>query len=341
MSWTAELAKIRRMLRDPDGAIWSEAFLRHLYNDVQNDLQHKTQVLEGVTVQRVPGLYHCSYMHDWEWKHLPSNLSQFYQCLNPHDEGVFCHRWEPQEVTAIDGDVADYGVHFTHPWEAFMGETPADPVRFRFPANFHRMKFAAYDESPIHATTRKRVQSRDPSHIVTEGDPVAYYPTDDVDNSYVLYPRPSTAWRNEISGDGVAFFADGDTENVTTGTIAVRSETYDGGELAAVDIVEVTDNVLMVYGVTPTEVRTLSDEPDFPDFLRKYVRYGVIARAYGGNNDGRIRSLSDLWTLRYEIGVKLVRKYVRNRRNDRDYRLMSGATRLRVRHPKLPSTYPA
>ena len=35
MSWGTELAKLRRVLRDPDGNIWSDVFLRHIYNDIQ------------------------------------------------------------------------------------------------------------------------------------------------------------------------------------------------------------------------------------------------------------------------------------------------------------------
>lgn len=337
MSFATELVKIRRMLRDPAAAIWSDAFLRHLFNDVQNDFQHRTHVLEGVHTQRIPGLYHASYMFDWEWKHV---AGQVYQCLNLHDDYAYCHRWEPQEITEIDSDAADYGVHFSQPWEAFMGATPGDPVRIKFPANFRAMRFAAYDESPIYATTRKLVQSRDPSHVETQGDPIAYYPVDDTDNSYVLYPRPSVAWVNEIDGDGVALFADGDTEDTTTGTIAVRSGSYDTGTGAAVDIVDVEDSLFMVYEVVPTEISSHADVPDYPEFLRKYIRFGVISRAYGGNNDGRIRSLSDLWALRYEMGVRATRRYVLNRRQDRDYRLGGGRSVYRSRHPKLPSTYP-
>jgi hypothetical protein len=342
MSWGAELVKIRRFLRDPNGSIWSDAMLRHLWNDVQYDLQHKTLMLEDVVAQRVPGLYHASYQFDWEWRYLSTDQSQYYQCLNQHDEGVFCHRWEPQEVTGIDSDVTDYGVHFTQPWEAFLGETPGDVVKMRFPRNFNTMKFVAYDEEPIVATSKKLVQSTDSSYITTEGEPTAYYPYDAVDNSYVLYPRPSASFYNEIEGDGIAQYADDDTEDLTTGIIAVRSGSSDSDIGAPVDIVDVTNNVLMVYGITPTEMRTVSDVPDFPTFARKYVRFGVVSRAYGANTDGRIRSLSDFWGARYALGIQVLKRFMRNRRQDRDYRLTTrGAPSRRVvRHPRLPDRYP-
>lgn len=96
MSWAVELQKIRVLLRDPDGAIWSEDFLRGLYNDVQQDLQRQTGVLEDVAVQRVPPNYQFSYQHDWEWQFLPNSQSRFYQCLTQHDDKTICHRWESQ-----------------------------------------------------------------------------------------------------------------------------------------------------------------------------------------------------------------------------------------------------
>jgi len=343
MNWTAELVKMRRLLRDPSGNIWTEAFLRHLYNDVSQDFQHKTNALEDVVAQRVPAVYQFAYQFDWEWRFLPTDISQFYQCLQQHDEKVFCHRWEPQEVTGISADVADYGIHFTQPWEAYTSETPGDVVKMRFPANFGAMRFIAYDEEPIDALTRKLVQSTDPSNVTKEGIPVGYYRDSDVDNTYVLYPRPSAAFANELSGEALALYASGDTEDANAGTIAVRLSSSDLGDGASMDIVDTTNNVFMVYSVMPTELRAGGDEPDYPAFLRKYVRFGVVSRAYGGNNDGRIRSLSDYWGLRYTLGIEFTKRYMRNKRQDRDYRLMTHGVPARrsYRHPRLPDGYPA
>lgn len=344
MTWAAELTRIRRMLRDPSGTIWSEAFLRHLYNDVQQDFQHKTGVLEEVTAQRVPAAYQYAYQHDWEFRFLPSDQSQFYQCLSQHDEKVFCHRWEPQEVTGIDADVSDYGIHFTQTWEAFMGETPGELVKMRFPHNFNTMKFIAYDEEPIEASNQKQVQSSDPSYITKEGEPFCYFPYDKTDNSYVLYPRPSTAFYNELSGDGgMALHADDDTEDTTTGQIAVRLSSSDSDLGLSIDIIDTTYNVFMVYSVSPTEMQSAFDESDFQPFLQKYIRFGVISRAYGGNNDGRIRSLSDYWGVRYAMGIQFAKRYMRSRRQDRDYRLTTktSVARRSHRHPRLPDGYPA
>jgi hypothetical protein len=342
MSWGDELVKIRRLLRDHDAGIWTDDYLLNLYNNIQRDFQHRTSVLEDVAAQRVPGLYHLSYMHDWEYRFLPSKYSQFYQCLNRHDEAVFCHRWEPQVVTGITADVSDYGIHFTQPFEAFMGVTPGELIRMRFPANMRNLKFIAYDEEPIGLTTKKAVQTKDSSYLTTEGRPFSFYKTSDLDDSYILYPRPSTSFVDELSGEGVAFYAEDDTEDITTGTIAVRTGDVASDNIGvSVDIVGTVDNVFLVYDVTPTEITTTSDEGDYPEYLKKYIRYGVVGQAYGGNNDGRIQSLSSYWGARYEVGIDHTKRFVRNKRQDRDYRLTSGAQpRTRRSSLRLPSAYP-
>lgn len=344
MSWVAELKKVRRLLRDPTGNVWSEAFLKNLWNETQQDYQKRTHVLEDVVAQRVPQLYHFAYQYDWEYAELPTTVSQFYRCLNTHDEKVFCHRWEVQEITGIDGDVQDWGTHFTQPWEAFSGVTPGDVIKMRYPRGFNGAKFVAYDEEPIVPTSRKEIQSSDPSYVTRQGEPFAYYTHDEIDNSYVLYPRPSVGFANDVEGEGLAFYEEDDTEDDETGTIAVRSGSGETGHIGgSVDIVDTASNVFMVYEVNPVDVGLVSEEIDYPEFLRKYIRYGVISRAYGANTDGRIPSLSDYWQLRYDIGVEVGKRYCRNRRSDRDYRMTTkGAMSRRTRrHPRLPDGYPA
>jgi hypothetical protein len=213
----------------------------------------------------------------------------------------------------------------------------------KFPANFGVMKFAAYDEQPINSVSKKAIQSSDPSHIARSGTPVAYFPYDETDDGYVLYPRPVVNFVNELAGEGLAFYAAGDDEDDTVGGIAVRSGSSDTDEGTPVDIVELGDSVFMVYAVSPTDVENLGDEPEFPGFLRKYLRYGTVGRAYSANTDGRIKSLGDFWQTRYELGVEFTKRWLRNKRRDRDYRLITRGVpgRRSYRYPRLPDAYPA
>jgi len=346
MSWGNDLVKIRRLLRDPSSKIWADEYLLNLYNDVQKDLQHKTKVLEDFIVQRVPGVYQFAYMFDWEFEYLPTGTDTSYQCLYQHDDSTVCHRWETQVNAGIAATISDYGVHWTQPWEAFMGQTPGDVIKMRFPDNMRSLKYIAYDEEPIQMFTRKQVQSTDSSYITTSGEPVAYYEVDDVDSEYVLYPRPASSFADELDGNEAApaWYAEDDTEDTTAGIIGVREGSTDSQESGVpFDIIDTTNNVFMIYAVDPTDALLAWDEGDFPEFLKKYIRYGVVARAYGANTDGRIRSLSNYWFKRYLAGVKNVHKYRRNLSRDRNFRLTTkGGEPVRDRrHPKLPSAYPS
>ncbi len=340
MSYSDELTKIRRFLRDPDGSIWTDAFIRHVYNDVQQDFQHKTKLLNDVAVQRVPGVYEFSYQNDWEYRYVQGE--QVYQCLLRHDDKLITARWEAQEIAGIDSDASEYGASFTQPWEAYMIRA-ADVIKLRFPRNFNSMRFFAYDEEPISALTQKQVQC-DQSYVTNTGRPVGYYCYDQVDNSYVLYPRPESGFADELdNSQGSAFFISGDSEDATLGTIGTRSETDDLESGMPVDLIGTQNNVFMVYECSPTDMQVADDESDFPEFILKYIRFGVIARAYGGNNDGKIKSLSEYWMSRYSIGIKAVKRYMLLKRQDRDYRFKTTDVNpfRTARHARLPSAYPA
>jgi len=339
MNYGDELVKIRRFLRDPVGSIWSDAYIKHIYNDIQQDFQHKTSLLMDVAVQRVPGVYEFSYQHDWEFVYIDE--TQVYQCLLQHDGNAITSRWEVQQIAGIDGDVGDYGAHFTQPWEAYM-TTAGDVIKMRFARNFNSMRFIAYNEQTLFSLSQKEVQN-DPAYVNHTGLPYGYYPYDQVDNSYVLYPRPSAGFSDELdSVNGGVFFATDDTEDATTGVIATRSGSFDPDDGLPVDMIDTANNVFMVYEASPVDMSVNADESEFPDFMLKYIRFGVIARAYGGNNDGKIKTLSDYWGGKYLLGISVVKKYMQKKRQDRDYRLTTKGVKpfKNVRHARLPAAYP-
>lgn len=190
MNFAKELRRLRVFLRDPDGNIWDRSLLLNLYNDAQREIQIKTRYIESIRTLRVPPLYHASYLFDWEWPYLSTDQNQFYKALKDFQQGDFvhCYQWE----AALDfAYVPDDGAHFTQPWEAFFG-TPGDQVKIKFPSNFHTAKFFAYDRLPIEYRTKKEIQLTDTGYINRTGKTFAYYREDDLDNSFIPYPLPSS-----------------------------------------------------------------------------------------------------------------------------------------------------
>ena len=200
MTWQSNLSRIRRFLRDPDANIWADALLKNLFNDSQRDIQMKTNYLDDVQAVRVPPMYDFSYLQEWEWPFLSSTTGN-YQALRYHQQAeiVFCHRWEPQAVWGlVEATAPDEGIHFTQPFEAFMGEVPGDIVPLQFPAGFHNAKFVAWDNKPIDFITLKKIQQDDPSWVGRSGEPFAYWRPDKFENQFCLYPVPSSPVWDDI-----------------------------------------------------------------------------------------------------------------------------------------------
>lgn len=198
MKYGDQLKKIRRFLRDPDGNIWDNAYLKTVFNDVQREIQHQTGFLENVEALSLPPFYQYSYMFDWEWRFLPSDQSKFHRCLRFHQQGeyTFCHRWEVHAELGQSGTAEEVGNHFTHPWEAWL-TTPGEVVSTAFPEDFFRVKVLAYDFKPLPYVDKRVITRRDNSYQTRSGEPLSYYRDDELENSFVIYPRPSSVDWNE------------------------------------------------------------------------------------------------------------------------------------------------
>jgi hypothetical protein len=169
------------------------------------------------------------------------------------------------------------------------------------------------------------------------------YATDSVSHLYTLYPRASTASWDDGSGEGSGQYVDGDT-SVSDYGVAIRrdGDWVSTGLGITADVVDADGALLLVYKVRPVEVEGMDDELDWPTYLGRYVRYGVLARAYLQQGDGRIESLAGWWQRRYEQGALLIKRFLRLRGEDRTYRLRTGpaAGGSAPMWPRLPSTYP-
>lgn len=343
MTWAENLKRIRRNLRDPNGRIWSDAYLLNLFNDVQREFQHKTKILEDVRSIRYPPTYHCAYIYDWEWPFLPVGKSQFYQAFQYHHQSniIITYDWESQNLNGINSSVSDYGARFTQPFESAYIAV-GDPIKVRFPTNFHTAIYMAYDKEPVKYFEEKAIADTESTYKTRTGDPFAYYRPDNLDNSFILFPAPTV--NNWADGEGMALFINGETVSVETGDILVATN-YSPDDYVGIslDILDSTDNVILVYDIIPTDILGPQDESDYPSYLQKYIEYGVISRAYGANTDGRIPTLAEYWAFRYETGIGLILTYKWQRQKDRTYRFKTEDIRGKrnLKHARLPDEYPA
>jgi len=186
MNFSDELVKIRRLLRDPDGNIWSTDLLRELWNEVQHDVQMKTSVLEDVVVIAVPPRFKASYIYDWERAHTDKGS---FQCFYQQDGHFsFTYYDEVQQNFGLAGDTSIGGSTITHPFEGWM-QKPGYPPKIPFPDNFLKVKGFYFDEEPIPYEDRKTIERRDPSWRSREGAPVSYTRESLEDNQFIMYPK--------------------------------------------------------------------------------------------------------------------------------------------------------
>jgi len=103
---------------------------------------------------------------------------------------------------------------------------------------------------------------------------------------------------------------------------------------------DVDNNLLVIFKKETEDFDADADVSALPSFLTKYIEYGVIARAYKANTDGRIESLAVYWEWRKEIGLKVLAAYKSKRHSARRYRLRTPGIPWRHahRHPRLPDT---
>ena len=313
-----DVTKIRRFLRDPDGNIWDDAFLLGLWNDEQREYSRKHWVSEEATVLLFPAQFQMSYMFDHEWTFSGYADGNVRQCLLETYEYRCCQPWEIKGLGGVDGEETSIGDRTTHPWESYMISTPADMVPMTFPTDHHKTLFMAYDMEPLSFKPFKDLSMGDRAFRTYAGSPEYYTVKDEISEAFYIYPRPST---------------------VEFDTTDVESEYNVGGGTGAI-YTDISDNILIVYKPTAVDLDSISDDPVQPVWVRKYLEYGVLEKAYKANTDGRISSLADYWGWRKSLGDKILTDYKFKRIQDRNFQLGSSMVPRRQRGPRLPSTYP-
>jgi len=343
MTWAEHKAKIRRFLRDPDGRLWDDPFLLRLWNDVQHEVNHAMGLMIDVEAVRGPPQFSCSYIHPWEWSY-GDKTGKGFNALSPDDQSNFilCYTWEMEELAGYTSSTPSKSV-CVHPWEQCV-EPCEGPLLFNLPDHFESAKLVAYDNEPIEYRQVQGIMDNDPSYVTRTGDPFAYYRPSVGDHTFSLYPKPSTVIWPEMNDEGLVLFSDGDTIDSELGGVVLA----DGGEDLsdsglAVDAISSTDNILFVYHKNTTDLASDDDESDLPDFISKYVVFGVLERAFMANTDGRLPTLAAYWSRRKEIGFKLIAKFLAKRTTDRVVKLRTPGCPAQIarRHPRLPDSYPA
>lgn len=324
------ITRIRRMLRDPDGLIWSSDDLITYFNDAQTELAQKTGLLVRIENHYYPPQYDNSYLYDWERDYVEGTR---YQALmvNQARGDIITYPWETSYYLSTQ-ETDDQDTHYTQPWESHYtatAETPAVPLH----AKFDKMLFIAYDEERLLPISKRELATSDPYYQDREGQPTHYYRPDDYSNIFYPYPKPSSITEQETTEEEI-FLDDGGIYS----SDEVWLDESDTGILT--DVINQVDAFVMVYTAQPNEIGATVDDIDWPDWMVKYIELGTLERAFGADTDGFIPSLMDYWKQRKELGINALKKFKRMMLIDRDY-CLGGPKQLPRSRLRLPDHYPA
>ena len=353
VNWSDQLTRIRRLIRDPEGLIWSEAMLLRIFNDEQNDLLNQMPVVHNVQALQIPPEFAEAYTFDHEWS--MAGPGEVYRFSYFYDAENFAYTaiWEAEHLDGYNADTSAEGTTYTHPWEAWMCDF-AEPPPIPLPDNFKSMVALYWDKQEVNPSTKNEIMDDGFSTWRTTTGTPEYYRRDEESNNWIyLYPLPDAEWVVEPVDSGPLTFGG---EFITFGDeqlyfnqlaeTALESQNQADPDVAAyaVTYTAIDGNLLAIYEQEAVALEADTDESVLPAWMQKYVEYGVAARAFRANTDGQITSLADYWDLRKLATLEAIRIYRMKRLKDRALCLTtqdrSSGGRIN-RHPRLPSTYPA
>jgi hypothetical protein len=326
------LERIRRFLRDPNGNIWTDNQLLLYWNQAETDLAQKTGLLVWVRALAWPTRMNWTYHHEFEKQYTDGDRIRVGTYWYANDMVLTCP-WEASYW--MDDAPSDEGHRWTQPWECDLGAA-SDPIPTLYHAQHHKMVYIAFDEEPVEGIPRANLARKDDFYRTRVGEPTHYYPLDEDERTFALYPRPSS-----VTHDDLDPFSDGWED--TGGIVSFLEELMETQEAGIpIETIETAGNIFMVFQITPTPADDVTTESDFPEWVHHYVECGVLERAFGADTDGFIPSLRDYWRSRKELAIEALKRFRINQLRDRRYR--RGGERRRVRsdqHPRFPDGYPA
>lgn len=320
------LEHLRKILRDPDGAIWSDAVLLNYWKRALIEVAQTTGATVAAEVRKYPQEYTWTVFFEWERQFTEGDA--WTPLANwEAGEAAICYAWEASYAGDSDEYVTGYAV--THPWESAYAE-PYQLMPVKVGGRHLKTIYAAYDESTIDLITQQALGRLDQFYRTREGKTTHWYWWDTTDMTIGLYPRPAPVLDDLEVGEyfdddgGIVIFEDGKYETSDTGLVD--------------DSLETADNLFLVYQRydSPT---TMWDEADYPKWLRHYIEACVLEYAYSADTDGFVPSLRDYWTMRKKAGFEIVKRLKSVGMRDRIIQ-RGGSARRGVRvEPLLPSNY--
>lgn len=343
MLLSESLVRIRRILRDSEGAVFNDGALIRLWNETQAKFALESGLLETHTTLQVPPTTWMTYTHRWEEEFISGPSTLIYNFLSPY---TYTQPWEPVATVGESPEVTG-GFTCTHGWESFYANVQ-NRIPHYFPEDFILPSFMAYDQKPIEFVSRKDVEKGNTAFKTHTGIYPSVYIDDTESGVFYLYPKIISAYGiDDVIGEfgelgydssGELSFASDygcvvfDTERDLSSNYGVG--TYLQGQ---------EDSIYLVYTYKPKELTSLDSEIEFSRWCVKYIECGVLSRLFKMESDLYNLTLSKHFFSRYELGLEVTRKLKSKVRTLRTYvrESLQGVVGGQRRLADLPSHYPS
>lgn len=347
MKLSEQLQRIRRLVRDPSGTVFSNDFLVTCYADEHSALSSILGAGENISGVRTHPGYDASFIQEWERYYSLPFGDTLYQAGIWVDgaEAAAMHIWEVETLAGASEINNSPGAFYIHPFEAWMTETCYYPPPIPMPDDCDEIIGLYWDQEEVEPTSYKSVNEYAAGDWGQCGDrPRWFWYDQTIENCIRIWPLPTLTWADDADAIGIpsnADYADDDSRRIKIGDLYA---TFEGIFLtlgANVGVVPAEGNIVVIYRTRPAEIDSTDDESNLPSWMQKYVEYGAAEKALRANTDGQLHSLSDYWALRRQAGIEAIKKFRILRLTDRAVRLRPASSPgRRERMARLPDSYP-
>lgn len=342
MLLSESITRIRRILRDRDGGVVSDAAIIRMWDKVQNRYVVETGILESFVDLPVPPTAYATYTQEWENDFTSKPSTIIYNFLAPYS---YTQPWEPVADVG-QSPLTSGGVTCTQGWESFY-DTIQNRVPHHFPDELSSLVFIAYDQKPIEAVHSKSVEEGNTAFKSRNGVYPYIYIDDSGSGEFYLYPRVDAVYGLDDLSDENGAIAYDDSGTITFDSdygvsVFSTTDTLSSNYGVVVNYQTEDDALHLIYKRFPQAVNESTDVIDLPRWCVQYVEWGVLAELFKTNTDLFNKELSTHFESRFVAGISVGRFVSSKRRTMRKYILSGRNVQGNQRAlADLPSHYPS
>lgn len=330
-----DLDLVQEYLHD-GGTIWPRSELLRHYSDGYQALLVGSHCTSALTCLEVPGRVTYAIAFEWEARHVEGGTS-WHWTWTSHDGQYECtSQWEAQMLEG--GTPQQTLIGFTQPWERAYVSDADHQFFFALPRNHERIRGVWWNHRRLEPISVRELDTTEQRWMRVPGEPTRW--TDGLGRNrtfeiFAIRTDYQQAYSLKFGSRGIPRHFAGERTYAIHDVSHNPSDTYYGcGLVRRIDSPDrqywpkaetkrntplgtpvdwhSSDSALLVWEVIIPHTTGDLQETDEPHLIpvqaQKYLRYYVLAKAFGRPGEGTNSDLAQHWMQRFERGVRLMTK---------------------------------